>query len=264
MSEEPAVSPEGGGGADPMAVLLAVQDLDTAIAQLRHRRESLEERRQLLEVEGAMAALATESAALGVRRQELQGRQAELEEQIGALTARSRAIEERMFADRNSAARDLQAMDAETHHLNERRAELEEVELAVMEEQEPVDAELDRLADQRAQLEGAADSLRAAVAAADVAVAAELSALEASRSLEAARLPADLFERYETLRARLGGVGAARLVGNRCDGCHLELPSAEVDRIRHLPAADVVTCDQCGRILVRAPRPSGAPAPAAG
>jgi predicted nucleic acid-binding Zn-ribbon protein len=264
MSEAPATPSEGGGGTDPVTALLAVQDLDTAIAQLQHRRDTMDERRQLSEVEGAMAALGKESADLGERRQGLQGRQAELEEQIGGLTARRQALEARMYADRNSAARDLQAMDAEIHHLTERRAELEEAELAVMEEQEPVDADLARLADQRAQLESAADSLRSAVAATDTVVAAELSALETSRALEAARVPADLLERYEALRARLGGVGAARLVGNRCDGCHLELPSAEVDRIRHLPAAEMVTCDQCGRILVRASGASGAPTHAAG
>jgi hypothetical protein len=43
----------------------------------------------------------------------------------------------------------------------------------------------------------------------------------------------------------------ARLVGNHCDGCHLTLPSMELDRIRHLAEREVVTCDQCGRILVR-------------
>jgi uncharacterized protein len=261
VSDASAAQTEGGGGADPMAVLLAVQDLDTAIAQLHHRRDSMDEKRQLSEVERALAALKDESDILGVRRLALQGRQAALEEQIDALTSRRKALEERMYADRNSAARDLQAMDAEIHHLAERRSELEEAELEIMEEQEPVDADVARVADEQQQLQSAAASLRSAVVAAETVVTAELTALEASRSLEAARLPADLLGRYEALRARLGGVGAARLVGNRCDGCHLELPSAEVDRIRHLPAADVVACDQCGRILVRASGPPGDRAP---
>jgi predicted nucleic acid-binding Zn-ribbon protein len=52
------------------------------------------------------------------------------------------------------------------------------------------------------------------------------------------------------LRTRLKGTGAARLIGHRCDGCHLELSSAEVERIRATTPDSVVTCDQCGRILV--------------
>ena len=62
--------------------------------------------------------------------------------------------------------------------------------------------------------------------------------------------PARLRTRYERLRAHLGGVGAARLVGDRCEGCHLTLPSMELERIHHLPADTFATCPQCDRILV--------------
>ena len=67
---------------------------------------------------------------------------------------------------------------------------------------------------------------------------------------EAALLPTALADRYETLRSRLKGTGAARLVGSRCDGCHLELSSVEVEKIRALPPGEIATCEQCGRILV--------------
>ena len=142
-------------------------------------------------------------------------------------------------------------MDDEIHHLTERRAEIEEVELEVMEEQEPVDAELARIAGARAGLEASADTLRSALAEAEAAVDAETVVEAANRASAARQLPTDLGDRYEVLRGRLGGIGAARLIGNHCDGCHLELSSVEVERIRHLPAGTVTTCDQCGRILVR-------------
>ena len=70
------------------------------------------------------------------------------------------------------------------------------------------------------------------------------------RAEHARGLPDDLAERYEFLRSRLGGVGAARLVGDRCGGCHLNLPSVEIERIRRLPADEFATCPQCDRILV--------------
>jgi len=44
--------------------------------------------------------------------------------------------------------------------------------------------------------------------------------------------------------------GAARLVGDRCEGCHLTLPSMELERIHHLSADTFATCPQCDRILV--------------
>jgi hypothetical protein len=89
------------------------------------------------------------------------------------------------------------------------------------------------------------------VAAADTVLDAELATLRMSRGLAADRLPEDLASRYEVIRARSGGVGAARLVGNRCSGCHMELAAMEVERLRRLPPDELVTCEQCGRILVR-------------
>ena len=79
---------------------------------------------------------------------------------------------------------------------------------------------------------------------------AAIEAEEAVRAEVAAGLPAELAERYERLRTHLGGVGAARLVGDRCEGCHLTLPSMELERIHHLPADTFATCPQCDRILV--------------
>jgi uncharacterized protein len=238
---------------DPLLLLVEVQDLDTAIARLEHRKATLSERQELEATERALSELAARATDLGNRRQALAARQAELEEQIASVSGRRQALEDRLYAARGSAARDLQAMDDEIHHLAQRRAEIEEVELEVMVEQEPVDAELDQLATERAGLEETASRQRATLTVAASEVDTELSALHSSRVAAASGLPPDLAERYETIRRRLGGVGAARLVGNRCDGCHLELPSAEVDRIRHLPAGTVAHCDQCGRILVRVP-----------
>jgi predicted nucleic acid-binding Zn-ribbon protein len=48
----------------------------------------------------------------------------------------------------------------------------------------------------------------------------------------------------------MGGVGAARLVGDHCDGCHLVLSSVEIERIRRLPPDELTTCPECDRILV--------------
>ena len=92
--------------------------------------------------------------------------------------------------------------------------------------------------------------LRGEVAQGRADIDAELATATAARSAEAALLPAPLADRYEALRSRLKGTGAARLIGHRCDGCHLELSSGEVERILGTTPDSVVTCDQCGRILV--------------
>src|SRR5207237_1182931 len=74
---------------------------------------------------------------------------------------------------------------------------------------------------------------------------------EAAREKSAAALPPQLLNLYESLRKKLGGVGAARLEAGACGGCHMRLPATELDAIKHQAPEVIVRCDQCGRILVR-------------
>jgi uncharacterized protein len=237
---------------DDLAHLLTVQDLDTTITQLQHRRAALVESSGLAAAEAQLASLEAERADAAARRGELSATQKELEEQIRVINERRDAIEKRMYAATSSSGRDLQAMNEEVRHLTERRAELEEVELVAMLEQDPIDAELAALRERVEPLEGQTAELRRQVAESQVEIDSALSDAVDSRASEAALLPSGLSQRYEALRARLKGTGAARLVGSHCDGCHLELSSVEVEKIRALPAGEVATCEQCGRILVPA------------
>jgi predicted nucleic acid-binding Zn-ribbon protein len=234
----------------PLQHLLAVQDLDTTVTQLQHRRQGLAAALGLTEVEAQLATFDASRAQAQSRRQELQAAQAELEEQIATITKRRDGLESRMYSSTSSSGRDLQAMNDEVRHLTERRVELEDKELTTMLDQDTVDAELRSLAEQAGPVEQRADELRTQLAAEESEIDSALSAALTARASEAAQVPTSLSDRYETLRSRLKGTGAARLIGTRCDGCHLELSSVEVEKIRALPPDQVATCEQCGRILV--------------
>jgi predicted nucleic acid-binding Zn-ribbon protein len=236
--------------AEPFDTLMQVQQHDTALDQLRHRVSTLPERAELAEVEGRRSALGEAIAGVEAQVDDLTGRQRLLEDQIAAAARRRHEIEQRMRSGEVSASRDLQAMDQEVQHLADRQSRFEEEELALLEEQEPLDTLLAEHRRAATALDADVDRLMAAVATAGAEIAVAVAAEEALRAERAGGLPDELAQRYELLRSRLGGVGAARLVGDRCDGCHLTLPSVEVERIRHLPPEEFATCDQCDRILV--------------
>jgi len=236
--------------AEPFDTLMQVQQHDTSLDQLRHRVNTLPERAELVEVEGRRSALGEAIAGVEAQVDDLTSRQRLLEEQIAAAARRRHEIEQRMRSGEVSASRDLQAMDQEVQHLADRQSRFEEEELALLEEEEPLDTLLAEHRRAAAALDADVDRLMAAVATAGAEIAVAIAAEEALRAERAGSLPDELAQRYELLRSRLGGVGAARLVGDRCDGCHLTLPSVEVERIRHLPPEEFATCDQCDRILV--------------
>jgi len=236
--------------AEPYDTLLQVQELDTELDQLRHRIEAMPERAELADVRTRRAVLDASMVEVRGQVDALAARQAALEEQIAASAKRRHELEQRMRTGGVTAARDLQAMDQEVGHLAARQRTLEDQELELMEEEEPLDVALADKKSRAAALDADEARLVAAIAATEVELQASVGTVATLRAERAEGLPAELAERYERLRSHLGGVGAARLVGDRCDGCHLTLSSVEVERMRDLPADTFATCPQCDRILV--------------
>jgi predicted nucleic acid-binding Zn-ribbon protein len=249
-AQEPS-SGAPGAPSDPLARLLDVQDHDTVLDQLRHRRATLPERAELADVERQLGALDARTKEVRVTRDELGDRQAALEQQIEASRTRRDVLDKRLFGGQVVAARELQAMSEEVKHLTRHITELEDREIEVMEALEPLDVELSAGDVRRDALDADAERLRAAIGTTEQALDDELAAETGARAAAAAAVRDDLLARYEQLRAKLGGTGAARLAGGSCSGCHLALSAMELDRIRKAQPDAVITCEQCGRILVR-------------
>jgi predicted nucleic acid-binding Zn-ribbon protein len=72
-----------------------------------------------------------------------------------------------------------------------------------------------------------------------------------ARSLVASKIEKPLLDLYEKIRGNGGGVGAAALVGNKCNGCNLAINAVEMDRIKSLAKDELLRCEECQRILVR-------------
>lgn len=234
-----------------LEALLALQEVDATLDRLRHRRATLPERAEL-DASGAQAAsIGRERAAVASERDALATREQALEDEMRTAETRAAEVERRMYSGTVSASRELSAMADDVAGLRARASDFEEQALEVLTEREPLDAQLADFDTRLAAIEAEMAHLHASLADGEAEVDRELAEVGARRGGLAAAVPEQLMPEYERLRARLGGVAVARLIGSRCDGCHLDLPATEVDRIRHQPAGAVVTCDNCGRILVR-------------
>ena len=77
-----------------------------------------------------------------------------------------------------------------------------------------------------------------------------ISAKQKDRGVVAGKIEKALLDLYEKIRAS-SGIGAAALIGNKCNGCNLAINAVEMQRIKTLPADEVLRCEECRRILVR-------------
>ncbi len=206
---------------------------------------------ELAHVEESSVSTDAALAETGARRDEAVRRQSRLEDDLATVEARIVEVDRRLYSGVVTIPRELQAMQADRDLLQQRRGTLEDEVLEAMGEREPLDDAVAALEAERRRLDAEGSRLLAAVAEAQVTIDAELTSEESKRAGSAVGLPTDIVTLYEGLRTRHGGVGAAPLVGGRCNGCYLTLPATEVDRIKREPPDALVTCDQCGRILIR-------------
>lgn len=238
--------------ADPnaQALLLDLQGIDTALAQLAHRRANLPELAELDRLARELSASEDQRARAQAEVDDLDRDIARQERDVDQVRARKDKDSARLAAG-TGPARELEALQHELESLDRRQRELEDAELALMERREEAAATLTGITDRLA----AGRQQRAELAARRDAALAEIADQE-TRHAEARKplvgqLPADLLALYERLRDELGGVGAALLRSGRCGGCRLELAGSELARIRTTAPDQVVRCDECRRILVR-------------
>lgn len=245
-----AVDGDGDGPSSALERLLVVQHHDTETDQLRHRLSALPERARLEAKLAEIAQIEAQTATLAERRDAINRDLARLEAEVATVEARRAETDGKLYGGAVSAPRELHALQDELASLKRRQSSLEDDELELMEQAEPIDADLARLADQHAAADEEATTMTAALAEVEATIAADLERVQAERAEAVAGVDAALLGDYERLRHQRGGVAVARLEGSTCGGCHLILSAVEVDHIRRTPAGAMVHCEECGRILV--------------
>jgi len=228
--------------------MLALQDHDSATDHLRHRLASLPEQAHVHELTATASKQAARLAELTSERDSLAGRQAAIERDVTTSRTKQAELSRKLLA--TSVSREAQTLQHELDGAKDRQRALEDDELELMEALEPIDAELDQLGRNQAEVAEQITVAQAELAAAEEAGGRELDELTAARPSVAGAVPDALRTRYEALRPKLKGVAVARVVAGHCSGCNLELPTSELQRLRGLPPDELTECEQCGRMLV--------------
>jgi predicted nucleic acid-binding Zn-ribbon protein len=228
--------------------LLDLQAIDTALAQLAHRRKSLPELAEIDAVARELSALEDERVRAQVAVDDLDRDISRFEKDIDQVRIRKDRDQKRL--DAGGAVREIEGLQHELATLNRRQSELEDSELELMEQRESAEQVL---ADVKARLAAAIERRAAAEQRRDEAFAEITKEQEfkaSTRGPLAADLPADLLTLYDKIRLE-SGMGAALVRSGRCGGCRIELYGADLARVKAAPADEVVRCEECRRIMVR-------------
>jgi len=235
---------------EQQGLILELQVLDNEIMQSNTKLKSLPEIEQLLHIEKRVTTANDELAVVKSEADQIALELRRGEVDVETVTDRIKKDEARLSSG-NATPKELEQLQHEVGTLKKRQESLEEIELEIMIRNDAVTARSNTLTTDLASLQTLKDEIAGRLQSATDEINKVIAEKNTARNLVAGKIEKALLELYEKIRGNGGGVGAAALVGNKCNGCNLSINAVEMERIKSLSKDELLRCEECRRILVR-------------
>ena len=231
-------------------LLIELQLIDSQITQAKAKLASLPELEQIAAIHARLENTAVELTVVETELADVVIDLRRCEVDVEQIEDRIKKDENRLNSGAGSP-KELEQTQHELVTLAKRKAELEDVELEIMVKHDGIKARVDELKNDQVGLKQLELELNIRLENAKTEITQNLESLAASRQELAPTIDPALVALYDKIRQSADGVGAALLIGDKCDGCHLSINAIERERIKGLEADEVIRCEECRRILVR-------------
>jgi uncharacterized protein len=233
---------------DPARPLLELQALDTAIDRLHARLRALEGGEDLRSARTEANEAERQMGELRLKLDELARDQQRFEHEIDSMSQKAAAEERRLYDGSVANARELDAIRHEVENLTRRRRDREDELLTLMQIREDLEKEEGAARERSESLRARVDDVEGEAGEELDRVRTELKERGEAREALTVTIDPEYLELYEDLRPQKRGVAAVALVEGVCQGCHEQLSTVYVDRLKR--ATGPKRCEHCRRILV--------------
>ena len=199
-------------------------------------------------LEAQLAASAAAVAALKHKAQHLEMDRKKLELDAGTRQESINRLKTQQYETRKND--EFRAMGNEIERYEKEIRLIEDQELELMDQVEKAKVEL---AAEEKKASGARDSIARQMADLDEkekTLEARLNELTAERTELSGKIDEDLLNRFERLFTSKGDSAIVALEHEVCTGCHMKITTQTAHRVKN--GKEIVSCEQCGRILYTA------------
>ncbi len=223
--------------------LLILQDREQKIRQVQSELRTVPQQRAQLESQLKTSAAALEALKQKARQIEVDKKKLELD--VGTRETSIARLRTQQYETRKND--EFRAIGNEIERYEKEIRAIEDQELELMEQADKLKveiAEADRVA------AGARDSVARQMAdleAKTKALESRLQELTAERAEIAGGVEEDLLDRFTRLFKSKGDAAVVGLVHEVCTGCHMKITTQTAHKVRS--GREIVSCEQCGRIL---------------
>jgi hypothetical protein len=237
-----------------LAQLIALQNADNNIRTLQAEIESIPQRRVVIEKEFDQRAF--EIRGLEEKRDAAFHERARLEKEIFEQKQRSER------ADRNlMSAKKPDEYTAAIREADAARKQISALETQVLEQMEVFENAEKELGERAPEVDKLRDEMEASFKAFDEQAKLQQQQLEDARAEHERllrELPKSTSAMYKRISARIrDGVALAEARNGACTACYMSLRPQVMADVRR--GAEIITCDNCNRILYYAPKPAAEP-----
>ena len=226
--------------------LLVLQDRQQKIKQIQTEIKNLPLQRQSLEAQ--LAASAAALSALKHKAQHLEMDRKTLELDAGTRRESINRLKTQQYETRKND--EFRAMANEIERYEKEVQSIEDKELELMDQAEKVKAEVGAEEKKAAAARESIERQMADLEQKGKTLEARLNDLNVERNDLAAKVDEDLLGRFERLFSSKGDAVIVALEHEVCTGCHMKLTTQTAHRVRN--GKEIVSCEQCGRILYAA------------
>ncbi len=226
--------------------LLIIQDRQQKIRQVQAEIKSLPVQRQSLESQ--LASVAAALASLKQRAQQVEVERKRLELDAGTRQESIARLKTQQYQTRKND--EFQAMGHEIERYEKEIQSIEDQELELMDQADKLKAEL---AEEDKKAAGVKDSISRQLADLEEkgkTLESRLGQLTAEKTELASKVEEDLLSIFERLFASKGDAAVVALEHEVCTGCHMKVTTQTAHRVKS--GREIVSCEQCGRILYAA------------
>ena len=231
--------------------LIALQNLDTTIRKLETDQKAIPERRA--EIEREFDQRAFEIRALENRRDEAKQTRARLENEVVDQRGRAERAERNLMSSKKQD--EYTAAIREADAARKQISALETQILEQLEILEQAEAALNGRAAEIASLNSDREARLKAFDDETGTIDERLAVARKEREEVFANLPKPMSSLYSRIRARIrDGIAVAEARNRSCTACFMSLRPQVMSEIRR--GEEIITCDNCGRILFWVPAES--------
>ena len=223
--------------------LLILQDRQQKIRQIENEIKNLPLQRKHLEAQQADSAASLEAIKQKARQVEIERKKLELD--VGTRTESINRLKTQQYQTRKND--EFQAMGNEIRRYEGEISKLEDQELELMDQADKLKVEVTAEEKKASATKDSISRQMTDLGEKSKALEARLQELSKERKELAEKMDEDVLDQFERLFVSKGDSAIVAVEHGVCTGCHMKLTIATIKAAE--AGKEIVSCEQCGRIL---------------